>query len=107
MGKEVLYSFHGYDFIWNKGKAESNLKKHGVSFEEGCQAVLNPIQMMEDVSREGEERWAIISYPLSDRFAGPLYVVVVDAGDEAWRIISARETTPAERLRYEEEVNSY
>jgi hypothetical protein len=50
MGAEVLYSYHGYDFIWNKAKAESNLKKHGVSFELACQAILNPILLMEEVS---------------------------------------------------------
>jgi uncharacterized DUF497 family protein len=107
MGKEVLYCYHGYDFTWDKQKAENNLRKHGISFEEACQAVLNLIQVVEDVSEEGEQRWAIISYPLSDRFTGPVYVVVVDAGDEAWRIISARESTSAERLRYEKEVSSY
>jgi uncharacterized protein len=106
MGKEVLYSYHGYDFTWDKDKAKNNLRKHGISFEEACQAVLNLIQVVEDVSEEGEQRWAIISYPLSDRFSGPIYGVVVDAGDEAWRIISARESTSAERLRYEKEVSS-
>jgi len=32
----------------------------------------------------------------------PLYVVAVEKGENAWRIISARFASPAERRRYEE-----
>jgi uncharacterized DUF497 family protein len=82
------------------------LKKHGISFEEACPAVLNPIQFVEDAGIEGEQRWAIISYGLSERLLHPLYVVVMEACEEAWRIISARIATPAERKRYEEEIGA-
>jgi uncharacterized DUF497 family protein len=106
MSGDFRYEYHGYVFTWDSTKAEMNLKKHGVSFEEACTAVLNEVQVMEEVSETGEQRWAIIAYARSTRFTGPLYVVTGDQGDEAWRIISARIATPAERKRYEEEVNA-
>jgi uncharacterized protein len=107
MGVNIRYEYHGFTFTWDSTKAGTNFKKHGVSFEEACAAVLNEIQVMERADEEGEQRWAIIAYARSDRFAGPLYVIVVEQGDEAWRIISARGATPQERKRYEEEINSY
>lgn len=107
MGEEVRYEYHGFNFTWDSTKAETNLNKHGVSFEEACTAVVNDVQVVEDASEESEQRWAVIAYALAERFALPLYVVVVEQGDEAWRIVSARTVTPEERRRYEEEVDSY
>ena len=54
---------------------------------------------MEEASRRGEERFALIGYSESGRL---LYVVSVEKADEAWRIISARLATKMERYRYEE-----
>ena len=105
MGRVILYSYHGYQFTWDVEKAEKNRKKHGIAFEDACQAVINPIQLVEDASHQEEERWGIVSYILSLAF--PIYVVVADAGEEGWRIISARKATPAERSRYEEEIGSH
>jgi hypothetical protein len=107
MGSVILYSYHGYHFTWDVEKAEKNVKKHGIAFEEACQAVINPIQLVEEASHEEEERWGIVSYTLSERLAFPIYVVVADAAEEGWRIISARKATPAERSRYEEEIGSH
>lgn len=107
MGKEVWYTYHGYDFTWDSEKGHINPEKHGVSFEEACQAVLNEVQVMEDSGEEGEQRWSVIAFSRSSRRYHPLYVVVAEKGDEAWRTISAREATPSERLRYEEEVGTY
>jgi uncharacterized protein len=107
VGEEARYENHGFAFTWNAAKAETNLRKHGVSFEEACTAVLNDVQVMEDASEEGEQRWAVIAYALAERFALPLYVVITEQGGEAWRIISARTVTPEERRRYEEEVDSH
>ena len=102
---EVRYEFHGFTFTWDSTKARANLKKHGVSFEEACSAVLNDVQVMEDASEDGEQRWAVIAYSLAERFASPLYVIIVEQGSEAWRIISARTVTPEERRRYEKEID--
>lgn len=34
---EVAYKRNDIRFVWDRGKAESNLRKHGVSFETGCE----------------------------------------------------------------------
>jgi len=93
----------GYLFTWNAQKADSNLKKHGVSFLEALGVLFDPYYYAEEASVEGEERYAVVGYSKSNRL---LCVVVKDEGDEAWRIISARPATPLERIRYEEEINS-
>jgi uncharacterized protein len=103
----IRYEYHGFTFAWDSTKAGINFKKHGVSFEEACAAILNEIQVMESADEEGEQRWAIIAYARAERFASLLYVIVAEEGDEAWRIISARGAAPQERKRYEEEINSY
>jgi uncharacterized DUF497 family protein len=108
MGKDVWYEFHGFTFSWDEDKAASNIRDHdGISFETAAQAVVNDVQVVEELDEEGEQRFGIISFALSEHLTTPLFVVVADAGEDAWRIISARKATPEERRRYEEEIDSY
>jgi uncharacterized protein len=90
-------------FTWDTRKADSNYRKHGVSFSEAIEVLFDPYYHAEDASMEGEERYAIMGHSKKGRF---LYVVVKDGGEEAWRIISARPATPQERSRYEKETDS-
>ncbi|MDQ6986942.1 MAG: BrnT family toxin [Mariprofundaceae bacterium] len=47
-----------YNFEWDPLKAASNLKKHGVSFEEAAEVFVDPLQLnILDEANEGEERW--------------------------------------------------
>lgn len=49
-------------------KAESNLSKHGVGFEEAATALLDPQALaMEDVEAEGEARWILIGMSAEGR----------------------------------------
>ena len=42
---------------WDSDKADSNFKKHEVSFEEAATALLDPMALaQEDVASEGEPR---------------------------------------------------
>jgi uncharacterized DUF497 family protein len=108
MGKDVLFDFHGFRFSWDSDKARKNIREHdGISFEIAAQAVVNDVQVVEELDEEGEQRFGIISFALSEHLTTPLFVVVADAGEDAWRIISARKATPDERRRYEEEIGSY
>ncbi len=108
MGKDVLYEFHGFKFSWDSDKAQKNIREHdGISFEIAAQAVVNDVQVVEELDEEGEQRFGIISFALSEHLATPLFVVVADVGEDSWRIISARKATPEERRRYEEEIDSY
>ena len=51
---------------WDSDKADSNLKKHGVSFEEAATALLDPMALaQEDAASEGEPRWVLIGMSCS------------------------------------------
>lgn len=107
MGKDVWHEFHGFKFSWDSDKAAKNMRDHGICFEVASQAVANDVGVTEELDEEGEQRFGIISFALSEHLATPIFVVVADAGEDAWRIISARRATPEERRRYEEEIGSY
>lgn len=89
-------------FEWNPKKAETNFKKHAVSFEEAASVFFDPLSLtVPDPLHSGEENRFIIT-GLSDR-QRQLVVVHTDRGDKI-RIISARLTTPPERRKYEQEA---
>jgi len=102
MSREVRREVEGITFIWDVVKAASNAKKHGVSFNEALEILFDPNYRAEDASVEGEVRYGVIGYSDKGRL---LYTVVTDAGEQAWRIISARSVTAQERKRYEEETD--
>ncbi|HEX6750500.1 MAG TPA: BrnT family toxin [Longimicrobium sp.] len=94
----VFYHLQGDDFSWDEQKAESNVGKHGVTFEEAAEAFLDPFALAIDASVEGEQREAVIGYS----FAHRLLLVVFVERVAATRIISARLATRAERRLYEQ-----
>jgi len=102
MNREVKREVEGFVFTWDAEKARTNLKKHGVTFTEALEVLFDPNYRAEDAGVEEETRYAVIGYSDQDRL---LYAVVADAGEGAWRIISARPAAPRERKRYEEETD--
>ena len=103
MRSDVKREVEGCTFSWDAEKAASNAKKHGVTFTEGLEVLFDPNYRAEEASVEQEERYAVIGYSDKGRL---LCVVITDAGEEAWRIVSARLATSRERKRYEEETDS-
>lgn len=90
----------GYNFEWNHRKAETNRRKHGVTFEEAMTAFGDPLSLnMPDPDHsESEERFIVMGQ--SDRYR-LLVVSYADIGNRT-RIISARMATRSERYDYEE-----
>ncbi|MGQ0621747.1 MAG: BrnT family toxin [Panacagrimonas sp.] len=88
------------NFVWDPKKAASNLKKHGVSFEEASTVFLDLLSITgaDPDHSEIEERW--LTFGLST----PGAFLAVSHKDEAEdiRIISARPGTKPERKLYEE-----
>lgn len=85
------------DFEWDSRKAEENLAKHGVSFEEAATATLDPLAV--EVADEAHPD-RVITIGMSIR-AWLLMVVTTERGE--WtRIITARRATADERRLYEE-----
>jgi len=87
-------------FEWNPDKARSNLKKHGVSFNEASTVFNDPLSVtFPDLDHSyGEERYVIIGLSNADRI---LVVPHTDRADLV-RIISAREATRNERRFYQD-----
>jgi uncharacterized DUF497 family protein len=89
------------DIEYDPAKAASNLKKHGVSFEEAATALLDSMALaMEDPYAEGERRWVLIG--MSDR--ARLLTVVYALRDNRIRLISARSSTKRETRTYAQRV---
>jgi uncharacterized DUF497 family protein len=77
---------------------QRNLKKHGVSFDRGVDAIVDPYAVFEDASVPEEERQAAIGL---DRLRRNLYVVHVEREGGCLRLISARQASGREVKRYE------
>jgi uncharacterized DUF497 family protein len=90
-----------YNFEWDTRKADANLKKHGVSFDEAVTAFGDPLSMnMWDPDHsEGEQRFIVLGASTSSR----LLVVSYTERPPRTRVISARLATKRERKQYEEE----
>jgi len=86
-------------FEWEHQKAKSNLKKHGVSFEEASTAFQDTLSLAIDdpLHSIDEERVVLIGMSNKNRL---LVVVHTERGDNI-RIISARKATKEERKNYE------
>jgi len=95
---DVVYWLQGIEFEWDDNKAQSNLQKHGIRFEEAAEVFFDPFYQTGDASTTHEQRQFIMGYSLAQRV---LLVVYVEHGDRT-RIISARRATSYERKLYEE-----
>ena len=88
-------------FVWDKGKAEANRRKHGVSFEEAETVFYDPnARLIFDSDHSSQEdRFMLLG------FSSALRILVVchcyREGDREIRVISARKATRNERKQYE------
>lgn len=87
-------------FDWDTNKAENNLSKHQVSFDEAKTVFNNSlyIDFYDPDHSEDEERYLIVGR--SDQ--GKILIVSYTERENSIRIISARKVTKAERKVYEE-----
>jgi uncharacterized protein len=85
-------------FTWDPKKAASNLRKHGVSFEEATTVFADSLALvLEDALYA--ERTILIGQSENQQL---LFTVFVELDADAIRIISARRATSHEKRRYEE-----
>lgn len=89
------------NFSWNQAKAKSNLKKHGVSFEEAQSVFYDDLAVQfYDEDTSDEERFLLLGMSNDSRI---LMVVHCERGEdgEELRIISARKATKNEQQHYQ------
>jgi len=92
---------HSLEFEWDSRKDASNLRKHGVSFEEAA-SVFNDLlaAVYEDPDHSvREQRYLTIGTSNRGRL---LHIAYADRGERI-RIINARKVTKTERDLYEKE----
>jgi len=98
----IVYQLQGVEFEWDSNKAQSNLEKHGVTFEEAAEVFFDPFYQVGDATLKmlshSEQREFILGYSLEQRL---LLVVYLEKGKRN-RLISARLATRNERKLYEQ-----
>lgn len=87
-------------FAWDKRKAASNQKKHGVTFAEAATVFGDPLSMTFPDPDHSADEDRFITIGLSE--TGQVILVAYTDRSGAIRIISARKATRLERKFYEE-----
>ena len=94
-----------YTFEWDTVKANENLRKHRISFDQAAELFVDPlaVSVFDQEHGETEERWV----PDGHDSHGRILVLVhtfSETSTEEWkiRIISARKATRGEARQYEE-----
>jgi uncharacterized protein len=87
-------------FEWDPRKGATNLRKHGVSFEEASTVFEDDLSLTGDDPDHSAGEARSVTFGLSH--SGRLLVVAHTQRDERIRIISARPATRSERKLYEE-----
>lgn len=88
------------EFAWDRRKGRSNLKKHGVSFEDAQTVFLDEnARLIDDPDHSGEEeRFVLLGYSLQ------AHCLIVShcyrESDSVIRLISARRATAQEEQMY-------
>jgi len=87
-------------FEWDTAKADRNLKRHGISFEEAIESFFDPdaADNYDDAHSECEARYNLIG--LSQHHL--LFIVYAEPGEDVIRIISARKAEKKHRRIYEQ-----
>ena len=88
------------EFEWDREKAHSNERKHGVMFKEATEVFADELSstVADPDHSIGEERYVIFGRTFHERHV----VVAFAERDDRIRIISAREMTRRERRAYEQ-----
>ena len=91
-----------FEFEWDSRKADKNLKKHGVAFEEGLTVFSYPLaRIFDDPDHSTDEtREIIIGHSVKQR----LLLVSFTERAPRVRIIGARSATRRERQAYEQNI---
>ena len=88
---------------WDAKKAAINRQKHGVEFEDAALvfADINRIERRDNRHSQDENRWQVLGK------VDEILFVVYTERFEAFRLITARLATPAERRKYNDRAQSY
>lgn len=85
-----------YIIEWDDAKAELNLRKHKIHFEDAARIFLdeNRIDYFDELHSDDEERWKVIGLVMN------VLVVIYTERGEKLRLISARKAEKEEQEEY-------
>ena len=88
-------------FEWNDAKADLNLRKHSVSFEEACEALFDDFAITFEDDREdyGERRY----FTVGATQHGKILAVIWTPRNNRYRLISAFKPERWQRKDYEQQ----
>jgi uncharacterized DUF497 family protein len=95
-----------YDFEWDPAKALSNLRKHGVSFDQAATVFLDALALTvyDATGSQDEDRWFTLGYDAGGKLLAVAHTHQdVERERARIRIISARPATKREQRAYEDE----
>lgn len=92
----------GFRFEWDRRKAASNLKRHGVSFEEARTVFFDDRALLIDDPDEDHDEDRFVLLGLSQTARTLVVCHCYRQQDEVIRIISARQANKRERRDYTE-----
>jgi uncharacterized DUF497 family protein len=89
------------EFEWNLRKAETNLRKHRVTFQEASTVFADPLSatIHDPDHSDVENRYLTIGLSI----AGRILIIAHSERNNRIRIISARKLTSPEKRHYEEQ----
>ncbi len=91
-------------FEWDVNKAATNLRKHGVSFENATEVFRDPLALtlVDENHGQNEERWITLGQAGNRKLVVVVHTWREDSGDHVHvRLISARLATSHETQQYE------
>jgi len=93
------------EFEWDAQKAETNFKKHQISFELAARVFADPFALAcQDRIENGEYRWQTLGMVEGCLILLVAHTVEENDNTESIRIISARRADSKERKRYEQSI---
>ena len=104
---DVQFLLDGQLFTWNSDKYDTNVKKHGITFEEAASVFLSPyaVYRSDNQHSDDEEREIVIGLSSTSRF---LFVCSCERQDgEIIRIFSARQATTDESNEWRNANSGY
>lgn len=91
-------------FSWDQTKADSNLRKHGISFELAASIFHDPLMLSipDEEHSESEERWLTLGQAHNSNILLVVHTYIeVSTHSANVRLISARPATRHEQRQYE------
>lgn len=90
-------------FEWDSEKENSNIKKHGITFEQASYVFADPfaLNLYDDGHSLEDDRWVLLGKSLNEIVLVVVHTFKDDNGIEYVRIISARKATKNEQRSYQ------